>query len=410
MATDIYKSVKKSEIKTRVQYKSKIEFRWTNKNMSEIIEPTYVSNVIIDRDFDNTNAPIIYMIANLPTTLCNRMVSNQKTASLHLKISHYNILENNPAYEVDIDEDFSYIMPTNTDTNEEIAQGEIEHSGIESAYSRLTIGLLNKKVLDDNRKTLESTIYRKINKTTLVYLGLKHVKKLCINNISDKDIDSFAMPTMSSVNDYLKYIDEEYSIYKLGYRYFHDFDITYLLNESGTYIPNGKKEFKLVTINIDSNIAENSNNLGMHILSDSYQIDVSSTDSDVTIDKNTISAVTQIVQVDDVKGKINTVSLKDKEDSNQFSTEKIEYIRDTRNASRIRYDARKYEVCINISKAYIDDELFTPNKVYKVSNYKKYKDHDGRYILYRKQTVYENKDGEFIPTTSLSLRKKVEEL
>lgn len=400
----VLESVQKSMIKTRVQYKSKIEIKWISGKTVKDIEPTYVSNIIIDRDFDNANAPVIYMITNLPTTLCNKMINAQKTTGrIHLKVSHYNSLESNPMNEVDIDKDFNYIMPTNADSNEELAKGEIEHAGMETAYSKMTIGLLNKQVINDNRKMIKSDIYRDINKATLTYLGLKHVKKLCINAIADKDIDVIVMPTMSSVNDYLKYIDNKYGIYQLGYRYFHDFDITYLLNESGTYIPNGNRESKLVSINIDSNISSNSNSLGMYILKDSYQVDVSSTDSNVTIDKNTTTAVTKIVKVDDTKGKVAEAILD--EDN---ASEKVEYVRDDRSATRIRYNAKKYEVCVSITKPYVHDELFTPNKVYKVKNYEKYREHDGRYILYRKQTVYENKDGEFIPTTTLYLRKKVE--
>lgn len=400
---DVLEIVKKNKKKIRVQYKSKIELEWINNDASQTIESSYVSNVIIDRNFDNSNAPVLYMIMNLPTTLCNKMIDAQKKASIHLKISHYNSLESKPTYETDIDGSFNYIMPTNADTNEELAEGEKNHSGIETAYSRLTVGLLSKKIINDNRKLIKSEIYRNINKSTLTYLGLKHVKKLCINAIADKDIDVIAMPTMHSVNDYLAYIDEKYGIYKLGYRYFHDFDITYLLNESGNYIPNGVRESKLVVLNIDSNISNDSNSLGMYIMDDYYEIDASSNEANITIDKNTTNAVTKIVRVDDSKGKVEEAVLDD-----DTTSEKVEYVRDDRSAARIRYNAKKYEVCITVTKPYVDDELFTPNKVYKVSNYDKYKEYDGRYILYRKQTVYENKDGEFIPTTTLNLRKKVE--
>ena len=51
-------------------------------------------------------------------------------------------------------------------------------------------------------------IYCDINKSTLVYLCLTHVKKLCINSVADKEISRIAMPTMSSVDDYLEYVEE----------------------------------------------------------------------------------------------------------------------------------------------------------------------------------------------------------
>lgn len=384
----------------QVQYKAKVSVKWIHGKEITEIKSSYISNICIDRDYDNANMPVLYMILNIPTTLFNKMIDGQKKDRILLNISHYNVLEDNPRDIEDIKGKFYYFLPTNADSNDELAQQEKEQTGVETAYSRVTMGLILPEVINDNRRVIHSDIYRDINKATLVYLALNHVSKLCINNIADKNIDVISMPSMSSVNDYLKYIDDEYGIYNLGYRYFHDFDITYMLNESGTYIPNGSKEHKLVFINVNSNIANSSVSLGMYINDDCYQIDVSSSDAVVNIDKNTTVAVSRIAMVDDSKGKTGEAKL---EDGN-----KVEYVRDKRTASRIRYNAKKYDVSIDISKPYLDDELFTPNKVYKVKNYEKYKDQDGRYILYRKQTMYQNKDGEFVPTTMLSLRKKVE--
>ena len=386
--------------KTNAQYKYKISAYWIHGNEETEIESSYISYAFIDRDYDNNNMPIFYMILNLPTTLHNKMMDGQKKDKILMTIKHYNANEKNPADIVDIKGQFYYFMPTNADYNEELAVAEKEQTGIESAYSRVTIGLILPEVINDNRRTINSDIYCDINKATLVYLGLTHVKKLCINNIADKEIPRIAMPTMSSVDDYLEYIDTNFGVYKLGYRYFHDFDVTYLLNESAVYIPNGTKEPKLVCINISSNISDDAITAGMTILDDSYQIDASSSDCVVLIDKNTTTAVSKIVQVGDKTGSSAVAKLDE--------GEKTEYTRDNRSADRIRYNAKKYEVTIAVTKPYLDDEVFTPNKVYKVLNYDKYRDQDGRYILYRKQTAFENKDGEFVSSTTLNLRKKVE--
>lgn len=386
--------------KTNVQYKYKISAHWIHGNEEVEIDSSYISYVFIDRDYDNNNMPIFYMILNIPTTLHNKMMNGQKKDKILMVVKHYNSLEDRPVDMVDIKGQFYYFMPTNADYNEELAVKEKEQTGIESAYSRVTIGLILPEVINDNRRTMKSDIYCDINKATLTYLCLTHVKKLCINSVADKNISRIAMPTMSSVDDYLEYIDSNFGVYKLGYRYFHDFDITYLLNESAAYIPNGNKEPKLICINVSSNISDDAVVAGMTITDDSYQIDVSSSDCTVLIDKNTTTAVSKIIQVSDKGGVSATAKLGE--------GDKTEYTRDTRSTDRIRYNAKKYEVTIAITKPYLDDEVFTPNKVYKVINYEKYRDQDGRYILYRKQTAFENKDGEFVSSTTLLLRKKVE--
>ena len=43
-----------------------------------------------------------------------------------------------------------------------------------------------------------------------------------------------------------------------------------------------------------------------------------------------------------------------------------------------------------------------------VKNYKDNKEYDGRYVLFKKDVVYQLKDGDFVPTVSLSPRRMVD--
>ena len=62
---------------------------------------------------------------------------------------------------------------------------------------------------------------------------------------------------------------------------------------------------------------------------------------------------------------------------------------------------------IKFSKTQIDPYIITPNKLYNVKCYEGYEKYNGRYILSSKQVVLTLQDGEYIPTTAITLRKVV---
>jgi hypothetical protein len=310
--------------------------------------------------------------------------------------------EDNPTGEVEIKQQFTYFMPSKVDTDEDLIEDASDANGMETSYNRVTIGLIYDGMLNKNRKNFSDQIYASINKSTLVYLGLKHFKKLCINKITPTDMTYVVVPPLTTVSEYLNYIDSLKDIYKYGYRFFNDFNCTYFLNEKGVYAPDGSGDYNTVTIDIEKSTSVVTANPGMTIDKKNKLYLIYCNADDTTFDRDTKLAkqTSNIVGVDK-NGNTTDVSVTD---SSTSENEKTTYVRTRDSEARIKFKMMKYNTTISVSKNLVTGRYFTPNKIYMVKNYKSNSDYDGRYVLSRKQVVFQIEDGDFVPTTSLYLR------
>ena len=86
-------------------------------------------------------------------------------------------------------------------------------------------------------------------------------------------------------------------------------------------------------------------------------------------------------------------------------TSKPLFIRaDLANTSVARSKIESTSVILNLSKANIDADIFTPDKAYTVSNYDEDKEYNGRYILIYKKEVIGKMDEEYATNTVLGFR------
>jgi hypothetical protein len=389
---------------TNIQYKAKIACKWVYGSKETDIETEAISSILLDYDYDNTNMPLIYITLNIKSTLYNQMIvhAEDDNSKIYLEIKNYNMNENNAIGVVDIKQQFTYFMPNSVNFDEDLIKDAAENNTTETAYNRTTIGLVYDGVLDKNRKNFPDNIYSEINKSTLVYLGLKHFKKLCINKITPTELPTMIMPPLTTVAQYLAYIDKLYPIYVYGYRFFNDFDCTYLLNERDVYVPNGSGDYKTVQINIDNTTDTDTATQGLDIDSKNkmYILNCDADSSTFEKDKKLAKQTSDIVGVNK-KGETQELSI-------SSDSERTTYVYTEDNSKRIKFNAMKYNTTVSVVKNLVNGRYFTPNKVYMVNNYKANSEYDGRYVLSRKQVVYQIQDGNFVPTTSLYLRLMVD--
>ena len=104
------------------------------------------------------------------------------------------------------------------------------------------------------------------------------------NNVN---ISQLVLPPMDSITKFLEYLDLNYAIYNSGYRYFRDFDKTYLLSCDGNPVSDGTNSINTIIIKIADNVdvEGNINSTQINIEDNSYVITIDS--SRVTIDTNT---------------------------------------------------------------------------------------------------------------------------
>jgi hypothetical protein len=202
------------------------------------------------------------------------------------------------------------------------------------------------------------------------------------------------------VNDYRVF-------YKTSYRYYIDFDCTYIISSSGKAVTKKKDKYDSVTIKIEDVISEEANDEGMVInkTKGSHTITVSYADTEVY--DNTIINKSK----DEIKGITSTgntkKTLKSTSNISKGKTKSIRIKNDNDNMmNNIISDANSSNVFIALTKYHIDPSVFTINKRYVIKNIDRYKDNDGAYLLTRKIEDYERKeDGEYWLNLALYFRK-----
>ena len=77
---------------------------------------------------------------------------------------------------------------------------------------------------------------------------------------------------------------------------------------------------------------------------------------------------------------------------------------DLAHTSVVRSKIESTSVILNLTKANIDADIFTPDKAYTISNYDADKEYNGRYILIYKKEVIGKMDNEYATNTIMGLR------
>lgn len=426
------------------EYKATVKASWIHVDEEIAIEPSTISYIMFDYDYDKNNMPVAYVMLNIKTSIYNQMVQYVDESAFYLEIHRYNTRSANPVHNVDIKEQFRYYIPSDQDYTEPLTDAASRQISDESSYVRATIGLIKVQVLDDNMRHFDDMVYSG-NLSTLIYNGLNHVQKLCINELlANKELEYEDIPPLASVKEYLTYIDDEFGTYENGFRYFHDYDIAYMLDEEPRYVPNGTNQYADVYINIEDLGSELASNGGIVIDSDNalYMIYVEAHSTGLSDNTALTSTVDHRINIGD-QGEIKSIPIS--QDVNVISTKRVkknkgkgkavlkqmpmsqiakekQFVSDSlkvqpsrtdkvvykrSDSSGSRFSILKNKTTVTVTKPQLDGHLFTPNKIYHVRNFKTNEQFDGEYILWQKKVVYQMEDGDFVPTTSLTLRKRV---
>jgi hypothetical protein len=170
------------------------------------------------------------------------------------------------------------------------------------------------------------------------------------------------------------------------------------LNEKGTYVSDGSGDYKTVTIEIEKSteVATAIPGITVDKKNKVYTVCCDANSSTFSRDTKLAKQTSNIVGVDK-NGNTTDVAI-------TSDNERTTYVRTGDSEARIKFKLMKYNTTVSVSKNLLCGRYFTPNKIYMVKNYKANSDYDGRYVLSRKQVVYQVEDGDFVPTTSLYLR------
>lgn len=368
------------------------------------IEPSAILSITINRDYDKYNMPSVYIGIQLSATLYNKMVTNSDTGTISFKLSKFDVNASNPILEPYFEDKFIYIMTTSANYNESLEQLSDDQS---ENYMKGYIGLISLKTMNDNKK-LFNGILKNTNVASIVHKYTNHMN-MCIEPLeTNSNIDQFIIPPITSISSLLEYINYNYCFYQSGYRFFRDFDVTYLLSMKGTPVENKNSKYNTVIIGVMDPTDDNAN-VNAIILDDTnkaYIVYVNADDTSLYTDRVADKLYNHIIGVSTLG---NTVESDLDIPTYSESTQKVIMERVSNDNLSMSYNTKtaieSNSVILTITKNEIDSSIFTPNKEYQVKMHKLNTEYNGRYVLSFKKEVYYKQGDTFINSVVIGLRK-----
>ena len=214
------------------------------------------------------------------------------------------------------------------------------------------------------------------------------------------------------ISNYIKYLNDNLGVfYDTPYRFFIDFDTTYLVSSSGNAIRARNQYIYTIVIDIreiDSNISEEPGAY-VDLKSGKYTIGIDASKVEY-VKNNVTNKIVNKVTVINSKG---DVFEQDIEDNKAKVTSTINQIMNISNndqnvINNISYSVESANVTITIVKNDLDASLFTLNKEY-IINDPVHDSYAGHYILLQVKQLFIKQNENFIMSTVLKFKKSTKE-
>lgn len=403
----------KSNISITTAFKYKLEMSLLIGKKYYEIPRNSVKTILISSDYDKNNMPIIYMRIRMSSTLYNQMVLNNDRATISFRLFKFDDKSVSGVVESYIEDNFTYVMPTDPNYNEAMEQyvsgSSTAYNDNADAYMEGYIALTSLKLVGDNIKLI-NTIVKDTDIMSIVHKFTSHMN-MCIEPFDNRDhIDQMIIPPITTISKLLAYLNDQYCFYKNGYRYFRSFNTTYLLSANGNAVKEGINSFNTIIISICDPLDEKgkSNAIDLDRTNHAYIIYVDAKKTSISVNKFANKQYNSIIGVD-TEG--NTVQEELRVPPTPDSTEKtiitrtdsLDYIYNIKRA------VESVAVILTVSKTEIDSSLFTPNKEYQIKHYSSSREYDGKYVLSYKKEVLVQQGEEYIGNILFGLRRILED-
>lgn len=382
----------------RQAYSANIELAFDNNGNRTYIEPEKIIYIMIEHDYENQVLPIIYVSMAVMNDLYTDIVKYKDSAKFYLNIKKSNKNSSVAISKKSITGTFNYIPSTmNPNFQEDLTSGD---TFIDNSYKRIMIGLVSIELTNSLRKSFNG-VYNNIDQKTLIGMAIEGTKCVLENIPYNLKYPSVLIPPISSRYQMLKFIFEKNNFYDTNFRYFMDFENSYLISKRGDAIPANDGNPDSIIVDIRSVTEAEAYYDGIEVKNGAYYVYINPSDSNVTINEGTEKVANQIVAVDE---DIATQKLDLNINNSVGSTTKQMFIR-TDNAALYKNEMETNTIITEIIKHHIDGSMFTPNKSILVNNYGDYSKYNGKYLMVYKREFYKCVAGEFILSCNIGLKK-----
>lgn len=396
------------------QYNYRIVLTYIDSSNVEVeIDSSQLQYILIDKDFDNCNMPVIAVFGSIEKNILDDMIKNSDNNIVTLGIYKYDSTnQSDNITEKYFHDKFIYIL------NEDLSKTEKldNPNGIDSKtgnrqYKEVNLWLIQQDALNNNRQTING-VYHNASMNSLILQASNYLGKTLLEPIRyDTAFDQVIIPPLDSISDYIRYLNDNIGVfYDTPYRFFIDFDATYITSSSGNLIRARNQYVYTIVIDIkeiDNTVSEEQGAY-VDIKSGKYTISIDA--SKVEYNKNHVTnKLVNKVTVINAKGDVFEQKL---EDNQAKITGTINQVMNVSNndqnvISPISHNIESSNITLSLVKNDLDASLFTINKEYIIKD-PLHEEYNGRYILTQSKQLFIKQNENFIMSTVLSFKKVAE--
>lgn len=374
-----------------------------------------INSVIIDYSYDVKNMPGIYVALRLSSDLYNKMVLNVDKGLLSFRIYKYNTQVSTPIREPYVEDRFIYLIQSDPNYNisleKKTTDEKTSYLDNSNSYMEGHIGLISLKLLEDNA-VLVNDIIKNSNLASIIHKYTNHMK-MCIEPFDNNEIiDQFIIPPINTITGLLSYLNTNFCFYKSGYRYFRDFNRTYLLSMRGNSVEDDTYEYDNVIIYVCDPLDERGNSIAIELdpTNKAYIIYVNANNINIGTNRVASKKYNTLMSVDTL-GEVKEYEL-DIPDYTE-STKKYIFERIPNGNSELPCNTKSTlesgSYFISVIKNEIDTSLISPNKQFYIKSHDMNREYDGKYVLSSKKEIFYRTTTSYICTVNFTLRRAKEE-
>lgn len=393
------------------QYNYKVVMKYIDSTNTEVvIDSDQLQYILIDKDFDNTNMPVITIFGSIEKNILDDMIRyiNDNLVTLGIyKYDSTNQMDN--ITEKYFNDKFIYIL------NEDLSRTDkIDNpNGIDSKtgnrqYKEVTLFLIQQDAINNNRNTING-VYHNASMNSLILQSTNYLGNMLLEPIRyDTKYDQVIIPPIDSISRYIKYLNDNLgTFYDTSYRFFIDFDTTYIVSSSGNPIRARNQYIYTIVLDIKEIDKDVSEEPGAYVdlRAGKYTIGIDA--SKVEYSKNNVSnKIVNKVTVINSKGDVFEQDITDNKANVTNTINQVMNVsnNDQNTINPIVYNIESANVTISIVKNDLDASLFTLNKEY-IINDPVHESYSGKYILLQSQQLFIKQNGSFIMSTVLKFKK-----
>ena len=268
----------------QLKYEYTFDLKYKNKSNGKItqIDQNNIKSLTIYKEYDKYNMPICTMNLVLDKNLADDIITKMEENTFILTAYKIQADNESAVNELYFTEEFSYL--TDDDTNKgkslDYMKTDDKEETKEDVYRYLKIGLISKSLVDSNLHPNNATIYNSSMQDIVVDLLNIGVPLLVEPFTETETVSQLIIPPKESISKTLDYLNTVRVFYNTGYRFFMDFENTYLVSKAGkptlrTLDKYETVKFNLAELGSNESLLEGFKDDGE---SKSYIIDVPTTD------------------------------------------------------------------------------------------------------------------------------------